>query len=86
MEIIYTTHAREDYEYCKKHDTKMLHRIHKLLEAIQNDPFKGKGKPEPLRFNRSGYWSRRIDRNHRLIYKIVNQTLYIAQCRYHYDK
>lgn len=86
MDIIYTTHAKEDYDYWKKHDPKMLLRIHKLLEAIQDDPFHGIGKPEPLRFNRSGYWSRRIDRNHRLVYKIVNQTLYIAQCRYHYDK
>lgn len=84
MEVIYTTRAQEDRDYWKKYDKKLLRRIERLIENIKQQPFSGLGKPEPLKFNKTGYWSRRIDHEHRLVYKIVNKTIYIAQCRYHY--
>jgi toxin YoeB len=87
MEMVYSTRAKEDKAYwVSQNNTKILKRIEKLIEAIQRHPYAGIGKPEPLRFEKSGYWSRRIDQEHRLVYKIANKTLYIAQCRYHYEK
>jgi toxin YoeB len=84
MEVIYTKNAQEDRQFWAKNDTDMLKRIDKLIAAIKLNPFAGLGKPEPLKFEKTGYWSRRINHEHRLIYKVVNKTLYIAQCRYHY--
>ena len=84
MEVIYTLGAKEDREYWEKTRPSFIRRIDKLIEDIKKNPFSGLGKPEPLRFEKSGYWSRRINQEHRLIYKISNNTLYIAQCRYHY--
>lgn len=84
MKIIYTTTAKEDLLYWKKNNPKMVIRIEKLLNDIQMHPFKGLGKPEALRFEKSGYWSRRMDQEHRLVYKIYDECIYIAQCRYHY--
>lgn len=84
MEIIYSSKAKEDREYWEKASLKTVKRIDKLLEAIQANPFNGIGKPEPLKFQKSGYWSRRIDEEHRLIYKIANDCIYVVQCRYHY--
>lgn len=84
MKIYFTTQAEEDIEYWKKTNTKINARILELIEDIMANPFSGIGKPEPLRFNQSGYWSRRINHEHRLIYKIHKGKLYIAQCRYHY--
>ena len=76
--------AWEDYLYWQTADRKALRRINELVKAIQREPFAGIGKPEPLRGNWSGFWSRRIDSEHRLIYMIEGDELLIAQCRYHY--
>jgi toxin YoeB len=84
MEIIYSTHAKEDIEYWQKNNPTIIKKIDKLIENIQSHPFRGIGKPEPLKFNKSGYWSRRITQEHRLVYKVFDKKLYIAQCRYHY--
>lgn len=76
--------AWEDYLYWQETDNKTLTRINTLIKETLRDPFKGTGKPEPLKHNWSGYWSRRIDREHRLVYKVTKEAIYIAQCRYHY--
>lgn len=84
MEIKFSDQGWEDYLYWQQYDKKMLKRINELLKAIKRDPWEGIGKPEPLKFGLSGYWSRRIDEEHRLVYKIDGNILSIAQCRYHY--
>jgi len=84
MKILFAENAWEDYLYWQKTDKKMVKRINQLIRDIQREPFKGIGNPEPLKFNWSGYWSRRIDLEHRLVYKVEGDTLSIAQCRYHY--
>jgi toxin YoeB len=76
--------AWEDYLHWQKTDKKVLKRINTLIKDIQRQPFEGLGDPEPLKHNWSGYWSRRIDREHRLVYKVTDETLIIVQCRYHY--
>lgn len=70
--------------YWQKSDKKTLKRINDLIKAISREPYKGIGDPEPLKFNWSGFWSRRINREHRLIYMVENDAVLIAQCRYHY--
>ena len=84
MKLIWSENAWEDYLYWQKHDKKLLLKINELIKAIQRDPFKGVGDPEPLKHHWQGYWSRRITREHRLIYKVVKDELWLAQCRYHY--
>ena len=84
MKIVFAQEAWEDYLYWQESDKKILKRINELIKVISRDPFKGIGDPEPLRHNWSGFWSRRINREHRLVYAIENDTLLIAQCRYHY--
>ena len=84
MKLVFHKHAWADYLYWQQADTKKTKRINELIRAIQRDPFKGIGKPEPLRGNWSGFWSCRIDREHRLVYAIEGDDLMIAQCRYHY--
>jgi toxin YoeB len=76
--------AWEDYLYWQQTDKKVLKRINALIKDITRQPFEGLGDPEPLKHNWSGYWSRRINREHRLIYKVTNETLVVVQCRYHY--
>ena len=83
MELIWAETAKKDYLYWHQKDKKILQRINKLIEATKQDPFKGIGNPEPLRHNWTGYWSRRITKEHRLVYKIKDGIL-MAQCRYHY--
>jgi len=85
MKYIFVDESWEDYLYWQQNDKKMLLRINDLLKDISRDPFSGKGKPEPLKFNYKGFWSRRIDDNHRLIYKIQDDEIIIAKCRFHYD-
>lgn len=70
--------------YWQQADRKILKRINELVKAIVRDPFDGIGKPEPLRHGLSGYWSRRINDEHRLVYKVEGEDLLIAMCRYHY--
>jgi len=84
MKIVFAEHAWEDYLYWQQYDKKNLKRINQPIRDIQREPFNGIGKPEPLKFNWAGYWSRRIDSEHRLVYKVDGDMLYIAQCRYHY--
>lgn len=84
MQIVYATKAKEDRSYWEKIDPSINERIDKLIADIKLHPFTGIGKSEPLKFEKQAYWSRRIDRQHRLVYKVVNKVIYIAQCRYHY--
>ncbi len=82
--LIFAPQAWEDYLYWQQHDRKKLTRINTLIQAIQRDPFCGPGKPEALKHALSGYWSRRIDQEHRLIYGVSDDAIFILQCRYHY--
>lgn len=84
MILCWAEAAWDDYLYWQKTDRKRLKRINTLSEEIKRHPFEGIGDPEPLKHNWSGYWSRRIDREHRLVYKVTEDALVIAQCRYHY--
>ena len=83
MLLTFTENAWEDYTYWQKVDKKMIWKINELIKSIGRTPFEGIGKPEPLKFDLAGYWSRRIDQEHRLVYKIVNEELIILACRYH---
>lgn len=84
MNLIFSSHAWEDYLYWQKTDKKTSQRINLLIKDIQRTPFEGIGKPEPLKHALSGYWSRRINDEHRIVYKINSESIYIAQLRYHY--
>ncbi len=84
MKLSFSEHAWEDYLYWQRTDRKILERIHKLIKEIQRAPFEGTGKPEPLKHGLSGYWSRRINDEHRIVYKVESDSLLIAQLRYHY--
>ncbi len=84
MKIIFAEKAWEDYLYWQKNDKKLLNRTNELIKAILREPFEGIGKPEPLKHGLSGYWSRRINDEHRIVYKVQEDNLLIAQCRYHY--
>ncbi|MCK4792869.1 MAG: Txe/YoeB family addiction module toxin [Desulfobacteraceae bacterium] len=84
MKIIFSEHAWEDYLYWQRSDKKTLRRINILIKEIMRAPFQGMGKPEPLKHALSGYWSRRINDEHRIVYKITEEAIQIAQLRYHY--
>lgn len=88
MRITFTAHGWENYSFWAQNDPDRLARINQLIEDMRRHPFTGLGKPEPLKDRHRGWWSRRIDREHRLIYRVQGtgeeQTLEIAQCRYHY--
>jgi toxin YoeB len=84
MKIFFAESAWDDYLYWQARDTSKLAKINELIRDIIRNPFKGIGKPEPLKFSLSGYWSRRIDHENRLVYKIEKDGLYIIQCRLHY--
>ncbi len=85
MELVWQTNAWEDYCYWQKQDKKILERVNELIKDCLRSPFKGIGKPEQLKGNYAGCWSRRITQEHRLIYKINERRLHILQFRYHYD-
>ena len=85
MRITFSKNAWDDYLSWQSEDRKMLKKINELIKDIQRNPFTGIGKPEPLKFDLSGYWSRRIDREHRLVYQVINKDILIYSCRYHYD-
>ena len=80
--------AWDDYRYWQNHDDKIIDKINTLIDECRRHPFKGTGKPEPLGGNLSGWWSRRINHEHRLVYRVAGsgseQVLQVAQCRYHY--
>lgn len=84
MKILFTPEAWEDYQWFVQNDKPNLKRINLLIKEIPRAPFEGIGKPEQLRHNLSGYWSRRISGEHRLVYTIENEALVIVQCRFHY--
>jgi toxin YoeB len=88
MQTAFTDNAWEDYLYWQRNDADTLQKINDLIKEIKREPFKGTGKPEALKGNLAGYWSRRITREHRLVYRISgtkpNQTLTIIQARFHY--
>ncbi len=84
MNLIFAPQAWEDYAFWQATDPKMVTRINQLIREILSDPHRGIGKPEPLRHAFRGYWSRRIDSEHRMVYKVVEEGIPIAQLRYHY--
>ena len=85
MKLTFSSTAWENYLYRQKTDKATLKRINTLIKAIRREPFSGIGKPESLRHNLTGYWSRRINDEHRIVYKVAGNHLYIAQLRYHYE-
>ncbi|MCD6090216.1 MAG: Txe/YoeB family addiction module toxin [Bacteroidales bacterium] len=86
MNITFSKNTWEDYSSWLVEDKKMLKKINELIKDISRTPFDGKGKPEPLKYDLAGYWSRRIDREHRLIYQVIEGKILIYSCKYHYDK
>ena len=85
MNITFSKNSWEDYISWQKEDKKILRKINELIKVIQRTPFEGIGKPEPLKYDLAGLWSRRIDREHRLVYKVESDELFIYSCRFHYD-
>jgi toxin YoeB len=85
MKYIFVDESWDDYLYWQKTNQKYVKRINELLKDISPQPFSGIGKPETLKFQYAGYWSRRIDGEHRLIYKVKDDEVLIAKCRFHYD-
>lgn len=84
MKLIFSAQAWDDSLYWQEHDRKLLSRLNGLIKECARTPFQGTGKPEPLRGALSGWWSRRINQEHRLVYQPTEDGLLIAQCRYHY--
>jgi toxin YoeB len=84
MKIIFMKDAWEDYLYWQQTDRTILLKINGLIKEIIRTPFQGTGKPEALRANLAGFWSRRINQEHRLVYRVESETVYIIQCKYHY--
>jgi toxin YoeB len=84
MKVSFDPDAWDDYIYLQNHDNSVLRKLNALIRECQRHPFEGTGKPMALKANYSGYWSRRITREHRLVYWAGNGTLHIRQCRYHY--
>ena len=84
MRLVFSRDAWDDYLYWQETDRRLLNRINLLIRDILRSPFEGIGKPEPLKHGLAGYWSRRINGEHRLIYKVEGESVMIAQCRYHY--
>ena len=86
MRITFSKNAWEDYISWQNDDKKITKKINSLIKEIIRTPYEGNGKPEPLKFELSGYWSRRIDREHRLVYQVEQNEILIYSCRYHYDR
>ena len=82
---VWSDHAWEDYVYWQTQDKKILKRINQLIKDIDRNGYEGIGKPEPLKYELQGYWSRRIDDEHRLVYRIVDNKIEIVSCRLHYQ-
>ena len=86
MRIIFSKNSWEDYISWQSENKKMHRKINELIKDIQRTPFEGKGKPEPLKYDLAGFWSRRIDREHRLVYQVNKKEILIYSCRFHYDR
>lgn len=84
MVLSWDQYAWEDYLYWQQHDKQLLKRINDLIKECISTPFAGKGKPEGLKGDLSGYWSRRVTDEHRLVYRVYSDRLHIIQCRFHY--
>lgn len=84
MRLVFADAAWDDYLYWQKHDRKVVERINRLIQEVRREPFSGAGKPEPLRHALAGFWSRRITDEHRMVYRVEDGALLIAQLRYHY--
>ncbi len=84
MRLIFSDKAWDDYIYWQETDRQVLKKINRLIKEIKRAPFDGLGKPEPLKHELSGFWSRRITEEHRLVYEVCENSLAIASCRYHY--
>ena len=85
MKLTFSSKAWANYLYWQKIDQSMITRINRLIKDIQREPYTGIGKPEPLKHGLSGYWSRRINDEHRIVYKMEGDQIFIAQLRYHYE-
>lgn len=86
MNLLFSPHAWEDYLHWQQTDKKMIKRINDLIKDTSRSPYEGTGKPEPLKHALAGYWSRRINDEHRMVYRVVTNTLEIAQLRFHYSR
>ncbi len=86
MRIVFSKIAWEDYTSWLSEDKKMLRKINELIKDIQRNPFTGKGKPEPLKYDLAGLWSRRIDREHRLVYQVQDNEILVYSCKFHYGR
>ena len=84
MNLTFTPSAWDDYQWFQQHDRKLLKRINQLVQGILRTPYEGIGKPEPLKGDLSGYWSRRINDEHRLVYTTRAEDVIVIACRYHY--
>lgn len=84
MNLVFSREAWEEYLYWQRTDPEILKRVNQLIKETMRDPYRGIGKPEPLKHALQGYWSRRIDAEHRIVYRVVRGDLWIAQLRYHY--
>ena len=84
MKLFFSDHAWDDYLFWQKTDKKILSRINTLIKETKRNPFEGIGKPEPFKHALSGYWSRRINDEHRFVYRVTEDSIHIAQLRYHY--
>ena len=84
MKVVFQSVAWEDYLYWQQTDKSILKKINTLIKEIERMPYEGQGKPEPLKHNLAGWWSRRLNLEHRLVYKVDNESIIILQCRYHY--
>ena len=85
MKLVFVDESWEDYLYWQKNDKKLVKKINELIKDISRTPFSGIGKPEALKHKYKGFWSRRIDQEHRLIYQIKDDEIWIVKCRHHYD-
>jgi toxin YoeB len=85
MKLTFSSKAWANYLYWQKTDQSMITRINRLIKDIQREPYTGIGKPEPLKHSLAGYWSRRINDEHRIVYKVKGDQIFIAQLRYHYE-
>jgi toxin YoeB len=84
MKLTFHDLGWEDYLWWQEHDRQTLRKVNKLIEAVRRDPTVGIGKPERLHEDLSGWWSRRITEEHRLVYRVIDETVEIASCRFHY--
>lgn len=84
MRVVFQSMAWEDYLYWQQTDKSILRKINTLIKEIERMPYEGQGKPEPLKHNLTGWWSRRLNLEHRLVYRIDDESIIILQCRYHY--